>query len=148
MFSGKTEELIKRIQKAKLSNFETIVFKPIIDLRNHGNYISSHNKNTYETFTDSDEIDVLNKSIKYQVVGIDEVQFFGLDMDFRVSPFGPMPNFMASAEFISKLHAICAKTGNMANYTHRKSKDDKRIKIGHRNEYEAPSRVSFFNKKQ
>ena len=101
------------------------------------------------------------------MIGIDEAQFFsnllvdtcnklankgkrvivaGLDMDFRGKPFGPMPNLMATAEFVSKLHAVCNQTGEMANYTNRKSKDKRKIKIGGDNEYEALCRVSFFNK--
>ena len=116
----------------------------------------------------SNENEILKKSKNYQVIGIDEAQFFrnslvticnklanegkriivaGLDMDFKGKPFGPMPYLMATAEFVSKLHAVCAKTGEMANYTHRKSKDKRLIKIGNDNEYEAISRISFFNKK-
>ncbi len=102
------------------------------------------------------------------MIGIDEAQFFwgslvdvcynlansgkriivaGLDMDFKGNPFGPMPNLMATAEFVNKLHATCVKTGKIANYTHRKSKDKKLIKIGGDNVYEAVSRICFFNKK-
>ena len=167
MFSGKTEELIRRIKKAKLSNFKTIIFKPKIDSRNHGNYISTHNNNKHKAFIVSNDNEILDISKKYQVIGIDEAQFFGnslvemcnklankgkrvivagLDMDFRGKPFGPMPNLMATAEFVSKLHAVCRQTGGMANYTNRKSKDKRKIKIGDDNEYEALSRASFFNK--
>ena len=168
MFSGKTEELIRRIKRAKLSNFKTIVFKPKADSRIHGNYISTHNDNKYEAVIISNENEILSKSKNYQVIGIDEAQFFseslveicnklanngkrvivtGLDMDFIGKPFGPMPNLMATAEFVSKLHAVCKQTGGMANYTNRKSKDKRKIKIGDGNEYEALSRESFFSKK-
>ena len=168
MFSGKTEELIRRINSAKLAKFKTIVFKPRIDSRNKGDFVTSHDNNKFEANVVDDENEILNKSKKYHVIGIDEAQFFsgylvdvcnnlancgkriivaGLDMDFEGNPFGPMPNLMATAEFVSKLHAICAKTGVMANYTHRKSKDKKLIKIGDNNEYEAVSRICFFNKK-
>ena len=168
MFSGKTEELIRRIKKAKHYKYKTIVFKPKIDSRSHGNYISTHKNNKHEAYTVSNENEILKKSKSYQVIGIDEAQFFrnslvticnklanegkriivaGLDMDFKGKPFGPMPYLMATAEFVSKLHAVCAKTGEMANYTHRKSKDKRLIKIGNDNEYEAISRISFFNKK-
>jgi len=166
MFSGKTEELIRRIKRAKLAKFKTIVFKPQIDSRNQGHYISSHNNNKSKAIVVINENEILNKAKKYQVIGIDEAQFFssllvevcnklankgkriivaGLDMDYKGNPFGPMPNLMATAEFVSKLHAICNKTGNMANYTHRKSRDKRLIKIGDYNEYEALSRISFFN---
>lgn len=169
MFSGKTEELIRRIKKAKLSKVKTIIFKPKIDSRVNGNYISTHNNNKYKAFIVSDENEILNKSKKYNVIGIDEAQFFsnslvdicnelankgkriivaGLDMDFRGNPFGPMPNLMATAEYVTKLHAVCKQTGKMANYTNRKTKDKKQIKIGDDNEYEALSRASFFNKKK
>ena len=168
MFSGKTEELIRRINIAKLAKFKTIVFKPSIDSRNKGNYITSHDNNKLKATSVIDENEILNKAKKYHIIGIDEAQFFsvslvdicnnlansgkriivaGLDMDFNVKPFGPMPNLMATAEFVSKLHAICAKSGKMANYTRRKSKDKKHIKIGDDNEYEAVSRICFFNKK-
>ena len=168
MFSGKTEELIRRIKRANLSNFKTIVFKPKTDSRIHGNYISTHNDNKYQAVIVSNENEILDKSKNYQVIGIDEAQFFsdslveicnklankgkrvivtGLDMDFRGKPFGPMPNLMAAAEFVCKLHAVCNQTGEMANYTNRKSKDKRKIKIGDGNEYEALSRESFFSKK-
>ena len=168
MFSGKTEKLIRKIKKAKLSNFKTIVFKPKTDSRVNGNYISTHNENKYEAVVVPNENEILDKSKDYQVIGIDEAQFFGaslveicnklandgkrvivsgLDMDFRGKPFGPMPNLMATAEFVCKLHAICKQTGEMANYTNRKSKDKRKIKIGDDNEYEALSRESFFSKK-
>ena len=168
MFSGKTEELIRRINLAKLAKFKAIVFKPNIDTRNKGNYITSHDNNKLKATSVIDENEILNKAKKYHIIGIDEAQFFtsslvdvcnnlansgkriivaGLDMDFKGKPFGPMPNLMATAEFVSKLHAICSKSGKMANYTHRKSKDKKHIKIGDDNEYEAVSRICFFNKK-
>ena len=168
MFSGKTEELIRRINSAKLAKLKTIVFKPRIDTRNEGNYIKSHDNNKFDATVVVDENEILCKAKKYHVIGIDEAQFFGntlvdvcnnlansgkriiiagLDMDFRGKPFGPMPNLMAIAEFVSKLHARCAKTGKMANYTHRKSKDKNLVKIGDDNEYEAVSRIYFFNKK-
>ena len=144
IFSLKTEELIRRINSAKLAKFRTIVFKPKIDSRNEGDFFTSHDNNKFEANVVVDENEILNTAKKYHVMGIDEAQFFGsflvdvcnnlanggkriidagLDMDFKGKPFGPIPNLMAKAEFVSKLHAICAKTGKMANYTHRKSKD-------------------------
>ena len=167
MFSGKTEELIRRIKRAEYSRLKTVVFKPKIDSRSHGNYISTHNNKKYKAFNVTNENEILEKSKKYDVVGIDEAQFFsnclvdicnllanegkriivaGLDMDFRGKPFGPMPNLMATAEFVSKLHAICMETGGMANYTNRKSKYKRQIKIGDGGDYEALSRSSFFKK--
>ncbi len=144
MFSGKTEELIRRINSAKLAKFKTIVFKPRIDSRNVGDFITSHDNNKLEANFVVDKNEILNKSKKYHVIGIEEAHFFrgslvdvcynlansgkkiivaGLDMDFKGSPFGPMPDLIATAEFVSKLHATYVKTGKMANYTHRKSKD-------------------------
>ena len=164
MFSGKTEELIRRIKSAKIAKFKTIVFRPRVDSRNEGNFITSHDKNKFKATAVVDENEILNTAKKYDVIGIDEAQFFssslvdvcnnlansgkriiiaGLDMDFKGKPFGPMPDLMATAEFVSKLHAICAKTGKMANYTRRKSKNKKLIKIGDNNEYEAVSRIFF-----
>ena len=168
MFSSKTKELIRRINLAKLAKFKTIVFKLNIDTRNKCNYITSHDNNKLKATSVIDENEILNKAKKYHIIGIDEAQFFsvslvdicnnlansgkriivaGLDMDFKGKPFGPIPNLMATAEFVIKLHAICAKSGKMANYTYRKSKDKKHIKIGDDNEYEAVSRICFFNKK-
>jgi len=156
MFSGKTEELIRRTNSAKLAKFKTIVFKPMIDSRNEGDFVTSHDNNKFEATVVNDENEILNKSKKYHVIGIDEAQFFsgsmvdvcnnlansgkiiivaGLDMDFKRKAFGPMPNLTATAEFASKLHAICAKTEVMANYRPRKSKDKKLIKIGDNNKY-------------
>ena len=127
MFSGKTEELIRRINSARLAKFKTIVFKPRIDSRNEGDFIISHDNNKFEATVVIDENEILNTAKKYHVIGIDEAQFFGntlvdvcnklansgkriiiagLDMDFRGKPFGPMPNLMAIAEFVSKLYAI------------------------------------------
>ena len=167
MFSGKTEELIRRIKKAKIEKFKTIIFKPKIDSRNNSDFVSTHNNNKHKAFTVSNENEILIESKKYQVIGIDEAQFFGkslvdicnklanngkriivagLDMDFRGKPFGPMPNLMAIAEFVNKLHAVCMETGGMANYTFRKSEDKRQIKIGDVEDYEALSRSSFFKK--
>ena len=144
LFSLKTEELIRRINSAKLAKFKIIVFKSKIDYRNEGDFITSHDNNKFEANVVVDENEILNTAKKYHVIGIDEAQFFRsslvdvcnnlanggkriivaeLDMDFKSKPFGPMSNLIAKAEFVSKLHAICAKTGKMANYTHRKSKD-------------------------
>ena len=132
MFSGKTEELIKRIKMAEYSMSKTIVLKPKIDSRNEGNYIKTHNNKKHKAFTITKENEILIKSKNFDVINIDEAQFFtnslvdicnllanegkriiiaGLDMDYRGKPFGPMPSFMGTAEFISKLHAVCAETG-------------------------------------
>lgn len=167
MFSGKTEELIRRSKKAEYSMLKTVVFKPEIDSRGLGNYISTHNNKKYKASTVTNENEILEKSRKYDVVGIDEGQFFsnplvdicnvlanegkriivaGLDMDFRGKPFGPMPNLMATTEFVNKLHAVCMETGGMVNYTFRKSEDKRQIKIGDVEDYEALSRSSFFKK--
>tara|TARA_B100001248_G_C27261323_1_gene398576 strand:+ start:309 stop:719 length:411 start_codon:yes stop_codon:yes gene_type:complete len=136
----------------------------MVDSRNEGNFFTSQDNNKFKASIVVDKNEILNTAKKYDMIGIDEAQFFssslvdvcnnlansdkriiiaGLDTDFKGKPFGPMPDLMATAEFVSKLYAIFAKTGKMASYTHRKSKNKKLIKIGDNNEYEAVSRIFF-----
>ena len=166
MFSGKTEELIRRIKKAEYSRLKTVVFKPKIDSRSHGNYISTHNNKKYKAFTVTNENEIIEKSKKHDVVGIDEAQFFsnslvdicnllanegkriivaGLDMDYKGNPFGPMPNLMATAEYVTKVHAVCTHTGNLAQYSFRKSDDDNLVFLGQTGEYEPLSRAAYYH---
>ena len=166
MFSGKTEELIRRLKRAKIANQKIQIFKPSLDSRNN-EYIESHDKNRIKSLTVKTSYDVYDIGKDFDVIGIDEVQFFddeivsvcnslanngvrviaaGLDMDYLGNPFGPMPNLMAIAEYVTKVHAICSKTGNIANYSYRKNKEDSIILLGEKDEYEALSREIFYEK--
>ena len=170
MFSGKTEELIRRLKRAEFAKQKTLIFKPATDVRYSESKVVSHDSNDIisKPVNSSKEIIQLSKDI--DVVALDEAQFFdygivdvcnelanggkrvivaGLDMDYEGNPFGPMPNLMAIAEFVTKVHAICTKTGNLANYSHRISKSKDLVLLGEREEYEPLSRLAFkenFNK--
>ncbi len=164
MFSGKTEELIRRIRRAQIAKMDTIIFKPKIDDRYSPEHIVSHNqiKLNSKIVETSDEI--LTQSQKAEVVAIDEAQFFdddiveickilakqkkrvivaGLDTDYRGEPFGPMPNLICEADYVDKLRAICVKCGNPATYTQRTSKDSERVVIGETDIYEARCRNCY-----
>ena len=166
MFSGKTEELIRRLKRAKIANQKIQIFKPSIDSRSD-EYLESHDKNKIKSITVKTSYDVFEIGKDFDVIGIDEIQFFdndiisvcnslanngvrviaaGLDMDYLGNPFGPMPNLMAIAEYVTKVHAICSETGNIANYSYRKKKEDSIILIGEEDEYKALSRELFFKK--
>ena len=166
MFSGKTEELIRRLKRAKIANQKIQIFKPSIDSRSD-EYLESHDKNKIKSITVKTSYDVFEIGKDFDVIGIDEIQFFdndiisvcnslanngvrviaaGLDMDYLGNPFGPMPNLMAIAEYVTKVHAICSETGNIANYSYRKKKKDSIILIGEKDEYKALSRELFFKK--
>ena len=164
MFSGKTEELMRRIRRAQIAKMDTIIFKPKVDDRYSPSHIVSHNqmKLNSEIVETSDEI--LTRSQKAEVIAIDEAQFFdddiveickilakqkkrvivaGLDTDYRGEPFGPMPYLMCEADYVDKLRAICVKCGNPANYTQRTSKDSQRVIIGETDIYEARCRNCY-----
>ncbi len=168
MFSGKTEELIRRVTRAKIAKQKVVMFKPTIDNRYHAQHIVSHDANAIYSHTveDSKALQEIALQEKTDVVGIDEGQFFdegivdvcnhlanhgirvivaGLDMDYQGKPFGPMPFLMAVAEFVSKLHAICAKSGELANYSYRKIASDEQVLLGETEVYEARCRAHFFN---
>ena len=168
MFSGKTEELIRRIRRAQFANLDVIIFKPIVDTRDKKNTVVSHDDTTIDckTIKRASEIYKLSKSCR--VVGIDEAQFFddeivevcnnlanhgvrvivaGLDMDYKGVPFKNMANLMATSEYVTKVHAICPKTGGLAQYSYRKTKSKKRILVGKSNEYMPLSRAAYFKKK-
>ena len=164
MFSGKTEELIRRLNRAKIAKQKIKVFKPSIDKRYDKEYIISHNQKHLSSCIISEASEILSLSEGYDVVGIDETQFFdldivkvcnnlankgfrvilaGLDMDYQGNPFGPMPALMATAEYVTKVHAVCARTGNLANHSFRTSKNNSLIHIGEKESYEPLSRVEF-----
>jgi len=164
MFSGKTEELMRRLRRAQIAKMDTIIFKPIIDSRYSENQIVSHNQLKMDShlIETADQIPILAKNTN--VIGIDEAQFFddslikickklasngkrvvvaGLDTDYRGIPFGPMPNIMCEADYLDKLRAICVKCGNPASYTQRTSSDSEQVVIGELDKYEARCRNCF-----
>ena len=166
MFSGKTEELIRRIKRAKIANQKFKVFKPTIDSRSK-NYIESHDESKIESTEVKNSSDILDRVQNCDVVAIDEAQFFddeivnvcnqlankgirviiaGLDMDYLGNPFGPIPNLMAIAEYVTKVHAVCKKSGNIANYSFRKNKKKDIVVIGEKDKYEPLSRAVFYKK--
>ena len=165
MFSGKTEELLRRLKRARFANQKVLIFKPQTDVRYSDKKVVSHDANEIVSNPVEKAQDILNQVDGVDVVAIDEAQFFdaeiievcnqlannglrvivaGLDMDFKGNPFGPMPHLMAVAEFVTKVHAICTKTGNLAHYSHRTAENDELVLLGERNEYEPLSRAAFF----
>lgn len=164
MFSGKTEELIRRLNRARIAHQRVEIFKPIIDDRYSRKKIVSHNENSIVSTPVNFSGDILLRTHDCEVVGIDEVQFFdqeivdvinklanagkrvivaGLDMDYRGRPFQPMDDILAIAEYVTKVHAVCMKCGSIASFTHRRSKVDKKIVIGEKDIYEALCRSCF-----
>ena len=164
MFSGKTEELIRRLKRAKIAKQKVKVFKPSVDKRYDKEFIISHDQKYLSSTIVSKASEILSLAKGYNVVGIDETQFFdfnivkvcnilannghrviiaGLDMDYKGNPFGPMPALMATAEYVTKVHAVCARTGNLANHSFRTSKNNSLIHIGEKESYEPLSRSEF-----
>lgn len=165
MFSGKTEELIRRLRRAQFARQKVEIFKPAIETRYHDEMVVSHDANEIRStpVTSSAMLKLLAQGC--DVVGIDEGQFFddgivsvcnelansgvrvivaGLDMDFKGNPFGPMPALMATAEYVTKVHAVCTRTGNLANYSFRKANNDNLVLLGETEEYEPLSRAAYF----
>ena len=168
MFSGKTEELIRRIRRAKYANLDVIIFKPTVDKRDKKDAVVSHDDTTIDCKTIKRASEIYKIEKDFKVVGIDEAQFFddeivevcnslanqgirvivaGLDMDYKGVPFKNMANLMATAEYVTKVHAICPKTGGLAQYSYRKTKSKKRILLGKGDEYMPLSRAAYFKKK-
>lgn len=167
MFSGKTEELIRRLRRAYIAQQRVEIYKPIIDQRYSKEKIVSHNESSILSTPVHFAADILLSSSHCDVIGIDEVQFFdegivevvsklanqgkrvicaGLDMDFMGRPFSPMDKLMAIAEYITKVHAICINCGNVASYSHRRTKSAKKVVIGEKDIYEALCRRCFYEK--
>ena len=165
MFSGKTEELIRRIKRAQFADKKIGIFKPVIDKRYDDQMITSHDSNQIPSITVTTAANIPLLASDCEVIGIDEAQFFdekivevcnnlanrgtrviiaGLDMDYQGNPFGSMPALMATAEYVTKVHAICAQTGNLASYSHRKSDIEDLILLGEKNEYEPLCRAAFY----
>jgi thymidine kinase len=164
MFSGKTEELIRRLKRAKIANLKVEIFKPSLDVRFHEQNIVSHDENAIPSIPISKSEEILSLATDVDVIGIDEAQFFdnqlpeicdrlasrgirvivaGLDMDYLAMPFGQIPNLLAKADYITKLHAICVRCGNIANYSYRKSKKDDQVLIGEKDLYEPRCRNCY-----
>ena len=165
MFSGKTEELIRRLKRAQFAKQSVEIFKPSIDTRYDDIMVVSHDANEIRSTPVSSSASILLLCEGVQVVGIDEAQFFddhivsvcnelanrgvrviiaGLDMDFKGNPFGPMPALMATAEYVTKVHAVCTRTGNLAHYSFRKVANDNVVMLGEMQEYEPLSRAAYY----
>lgn len=164
MFSGKTEELIRRIKRATFANQKVVIFKPKKDIRYGTDVVVSHDDNSFESIPVESSLEILDNISDAKVIGIDEAQFFdadlpavcqklairgcrviiaGLDMDFRGAPFGPMPNLLAVAEYITKVHAICPHCGNLATHSYRLSAETETVVLGEKDKYEPRCRVCY-----
>ena len=164
MFSGKTEELIRRLRRAQFANQKIAIFKPTVDNRYSDVEVVSHDFHKLTSTPIQDPADMLKVGPEIQVVGVDEAQFFGdslvevcqtlanrgvrvivagLDMDYLGQPFGPMPRLMAVAEDVQKVHAICVKCGALATYSHRLSKSQDLVLLGEKDVYEPLCRDCF-----
>ena len=164
MFSGKTEELIRRLKRATFAKQHVEIFKPVIDTRYSEEEVVSHDKNSILSTPIESSASLLLLTSDIDVVGIDEAQFFdeglpdvcnqlanqgirviiaGLDMDFKGIPFGPMPSLCALADEVTKVHAICVKCGNLAYISHRTVQNNKRVLLGEKMEYEPLCRKCY-----
>lgn len=162
MFSGKTEELIRRLKRVKIANLKVDIFKPAMDVRYDAEKIVSHDTNFINSTPVASSQNILLLAQDVDVVGIDEAQFFdneignvceelanrgirvivaGLDMDYQGNPFGQMPNLLAKADYITKLHAICVKCGNIANISYRKTAQEGQVLLGEKDIYEPRCRM-------
>ena len=169
MFSGKTEELIRRLRRAQFAKQTVEIFKPTVDNRYAEELVVSHDENEIRCTPVPSSANIRLLANNIDVVGIDEAQFFdeeivnvcndlanrgirvivaGLDMDFKGKPFGPMPALMATAEYVTKVHAVCTKTGNLAHFSHRTIPDDRLVVLGEVHEYEPLSRAAFYKERE
>ena len=165
MFSGKTEELIRRLKRAQFARQKVEIFKPEVDVRYDEEKVISHDSNEISSTPVPAAANIPILADNCDVVGIDEAQFFddeivqvcndlanrgvrvivaGLDMDFKGNPFGPMPALMATAEYVTKVHAVCTRTGNLANYSFRKAMSNDLVLLGETDEYEPLSRAAYY----
>jgi len=166
MFSGKTEELIRRLKRVKIANLKVEIFKPAMDKRYHEQQIVSHDENAILSTPIDNSQTILLLAGDVDVIGIDEAQFFddqlpevcdqlalrgvrviiaGLDMDYLARPFGQMPYLLAKADYITKLHAICVKCGNIASYSYRKGGSSQQIALGEKEMYEPRCRNCYYD---
>jgi thymidine kinase len=164
MFSGKTEELIRRLNRARIAKQKVEIFKPAIDTRYDEENVVSHDSKSVSSTPIENASQILFYAEDFEVVGIDEAQFFdnelvsvcnkladqgkrvvvaGLDMDFLGKPFGPIPLLLASAEYVTKVHAICMRCGDLASYSHRTTLDEKLVLLGETDAYEPLCRKCF-----
>jgi len=167
MFSGKTEELIRRLKRAQFAQQKIEIFKPSIDIRYDEQKVVSHDANEVNSTPVPSSANILLLANDVDVIGIDEAQFFdeelpavcaalasrgirvivaGLDMDYLGNPFGPIPNLMAMAEYVTKVHAICVDCGDLAIHSNRKVSSDKLVHLGEQDEYQALCRTCFLLK--
>lgn len=164
MFSGKTEELLRRLKRAQIANQKISIFKPLVDNRYHDKHVVSHDDNYIESKAVANSKDIHTGVGDATVVGIDEIQFFddsivgvceglaaqgkrvivaGLDMDFKGKPFGPMPALLAVSEYITKLHAICPHCGNLATHSYRLALEQDQVMVGEKESYEPRCRTCY-----
>lgn len=164
MFSGKTEELIRRLKRAQIANQRIEIFKPAIDTRYHETDVVSHDESRIRSTPVTASQNILLLAEDAEVIGIDEAQFFdaelpnvaealaakgvrvivaGLDMDFQGQPFGPIPALLAKADYITKLHAICVACGSIANYSYRKTAEEAKLVLGEKDKYEPRCRRCY-----
>lgn len=164
MFSGKTEELIRRLKRAQIANQSVQIFKPHKDTRYDDVKVVSHDSNFLESTPVKSSSEIYDKLNQVNVVGVDEAQFFdkelvgvcqklavrgirvivaGLDMDFRGIPFGPIPDLLAVSEYITKVHAICPHCGSLANHSYRLSTEKETVVLGEKDKYEPRCRICF-----
>jgi thymidine kinase len=164
MFSGKTEELIRRMKRAQFANQKLVLFKPIIDDRYHIENVVSHQGSSLKAIPVNDSKEILDLWKNEKVVAIDEAQFFdagiidvcnelakkgtrvilaGLDMDYKGVPFGPMPNLLSIAEYVTKVHAICVSCGNLAQYSHRTANETSQVLVGAVEKYQPLCRACY-----
>ena len=164
MFSGKTEELIRRVKRAEIANQEILLIKPKVDERYHKKNVVSHQGKSLRAISVKKASEIITIWKDEKIVAIDEAQFFdngiinvcnelskegvriiiaGLDMDFKGMPFGPMPELLCIAEYVTKVHAICMSCGNLAQFSHRKIKSDEQVLIGAVEEYKPLCRLCY-----
>jgi thymidine kinase len=164
MFSGKTEELIRRMKRAQFANQKMLLFKPFIDDRYHVSNIVSHQGTSVQAIAVKDSAEIVTSWTDEKVIAIDEAQFFdkgivavcnqladkgvrvilaGLDMDYLGVPFGPMPELLAIAEYVTKVHAICVSCGNLAHYSHRISQEEGQVVVGAIEKYQPLCRTCY-----
>ena len=164
MFSGKTEDLIRRLKRVKIANLKVEIFKPSLDTRYAEEQVVSHDANAILSTPVDNSQTILLMAMDVDVVGIDEAQFFdpqliqvcetlalrgirvivaGLDMDYLGKPFGQMPFIMAKADYVTKLHAICVHCGNIANYSYRKIPNEDQVMLGATDVYEPRCRICY-----
>jgi len=166
MFSGKTEELIRRLKRAQIANKKVEIFKPLVDTRYHETNVVSHDSNAIRSTPIANTGNILLLAEGVEVVGIDEAQFMdselpevceklaqkgirvivaGLDMDFEGRPFGPMPQLLAIADYITKVHAICVQCGSVAHFSYRKTAEKSQVLLGEKDSYEPRCRSCYYN---